>query len=372
MGEWSALAADHTETPEQLTSIRLSDMVVDYGLFTRIVTTNYRHFQPSSMISWRADHAKALELAVAAAKLAGIAATEQFESALATESFAQHYLQDSFAAGHMAFNRVASSNAAALTYHDQMSKQGRCVANERDEQWYTYGDNYLDRSPTGKDHVIAAAYISFYDVIEAFVTGEQHSENARLVWTKAPAFVDESITTPQMCGKTPNYYWKPLRSINRPAESVLTFEMASVVDSSIYRPAPRAITIGLSQDFIYTIPIGYRQIENRIFINVGTTVSQIGARSYIGQYGYVWHFATSLHGTLTHEVGFGQVYFNKPRDDQYSAYHNWSSHLLYAMNVEMGRVYLRFIIGPAWDPYGNSGVHASVGVGYVRSSTNKR
>jgi len=367
MGEWSALAADHTQTPEQLTSIKLSDMVVDYGLLTRIATTNYRHFQPSSAISWRLYHQQALAIATQAATLQGLAMMEQYEKALSFEAFAQHYLQDSFASGHMGFNRVASSNAAALAYHDEMSKRGRCVRDELDKIWYTYGDDHLSKEGETRERVVSVAAASLLDVIRTFVVGTADVAAAKETWSRFPSFIALPEVTPSKCKN--NEVWMPLRSISRPAESVLTFEVSTLVDTSIYKPAPRALLLGFSRDFLYTIPIGYRQIENRLFVNIGTTVTEIGSRSYIGEYGYVWHIGTSAHGALTHEVGFGQLFFYKPTD-RYYAYRNYTSNFLYAMNLEAGRVFLRFLGGPSWSRYGEKGLHLSVGIGYVRHSSN--
>src|SRR5688572_26541312 len=39
-GDWSRLAADHTETPDQLTSARLGDLVVGYGHMASIAINN--------------------------------------------------------------------------------------------------------------------------------------------------------------------------------------------------------------------------------------------------------------------------------------------------------------------------------------------
>src|SRR5207244_1315135 len=66
MGEWSALAADHTQSPEELVSVQLGDVAVDYRLFARLAVTDYRHFHPASITSWRADHLKSLRAAAAA------------------------------------------------------------------------------------------------------------------------------------------------------------------------------------------------------------------------------------------------------------------------------------------------------------------
>jgi hypothetical protein len=377
MGEWSRLAADHTEKPEQLTSIKLEDIIVDYGIFARLVTSNYRHFQPASVASWQEEHGRAIEAAVEGSRYDGLVAVRRFEAALAIEAFAQHYLQDSFASGHMGFNRVASSNAAALTYHDANSRRGRCVADQHGALWYTFGDDalcppyqkeycrYRELPPYAK-RLIDVATASLREVLEAFVRGDVAAVDSENVWDQMPAFSKRDAGRPADC--IAGGEWESLRTIQRPAQSVSTVEFLTVVDNSIYQPAPRALVLGISRDFIYTIPIGDRVIQNRIFVAGGATVSEIGRRSYVLGYAYLWHLGTSFRGTVTHELGLGQMLFYLPKGKGYREYRNSSAHILYGMNIEVGRVFLRLLVGPSSSCCGSSGLHASAGVGYVRKA----
>lgn len=109
VGEWSALAGDHVDTPRQLTSIRLGDAVVDVGRFAQRVVQNYRHFHPAVVTSWREYHFQSLEAARRAAAVGGLNEVVEFESALALQAFAQHFLQDSFSSGHRS-SRCGSSD----------------------------------------------------------------------------------------------------------------------------------------------------------------------------------------------------------------------------------------------------------------------
>lgn len=72
---------------------------------------------------------KALDEAKKASEQGGIKSLEYFENALYIQSFADHYLHDSFSAGHMGFNRAASSNATSMAFHDNWNKIGRCMMN---------------------------------------------------------------------------------------------------------------------------------------------------------------------------------------------------------------------------------------------------
>lgn len=369
MGEWSALAADHTRLPTDLTDIRLGDVAIDYRVLTRVAMTNYRHFHPAAPVSWRGEHLKAVASAVQAAKAAGANLVEDLERALAVEAFAQHYLQDSFASGHMGFNRVASSNAATLAYHNELSSKGRCVANARGEAWYTYGDGKLNdaNAPHAEERVVDAAAESLYDFIKAFVLAQSDPVSWLDTWSKLPAYFDDELDDPLRCNASRS--WSPLRTVSKVAHAALTFEVSTVADTSIYQPAARAIMIGASHEFVFGFPFGYRTIQNRIFVALGTTVTEIGERrSYVGQYGYVWHVGTSVRGLLSHEVGFGQFFFYAPKEEAYRTYRNNSIHLLYAMNVELGQVYVRFLGGPSSAAGGGEGFYAGVALGWVGRS----
>ena len=362
-GEWSALAADHTQKPEQLTNIELGDIVADYRLFGRIATTNYRHFHPASVISWRSDHLKALQAAAAAAATPGIQQVEQFEDGLAIEAFAQHYLQDSFAAGHMGFNRVASSNAAALAYHDRASQRGRCVMNFVGTAWFTYGDGNLARSTEGKKHVIDTATMSLFDFVDTFVSGTPDPTRWQAAWLQLPAYLKETADdSPQDCQNGGEYY--PLRSVSRPAESIRTLDVSSITDPGIWNgePVVKGLMFGGSNEFIYTIPLGYRTVQSRIAYSIGGTIHQ-RTRALLGDVTYLWHVGTSLNGTLTHEVGLGQMYYYQSR----GRYRSGSLRLLYAVNMELGRVYLRFQVA-ASHGYHSWGPYVSTGMGWVLRS----
>lgn len=365
MGEWSALAADHTESPDQLTSIRLGDIVVDNRIFSRIVMTNYRHFYPASVTSWRTDHLKALQAAAVAADRSGIEMVEAFEEALTKEAFAQHYLQDSFAAGHMGFNRVASSNAAALTYHDKWSRRGRCVANAKNEAWYTFGDGALGQSQSGASHVVSAAATSMYDLLSTFVDGQTSPVEWQAIWDEFPATYNDYLTAENCVS---GQGWPSLRTISMPAEAVVTYEVSTVTDSAIYRPTARGVMAGVSLDS-GAFNIGYRNIQTRYFTSVGFTTHQLGGHAFLLDLGQVAHVGTSMRGALTHELGFGELlyYMRSNSSSPCGCYGNVSYRVLYAANIEIGRVFVRLQTGVA-HARGSTGPHISMGLGFVKSS----
>jgi hypothetical protein len=361
-GEWSALAADHTRSADELTQVALGDVVADYRLFTMMAVSNYRHFHPASVTSWRAEHLKSLQAAAAAARSAGIERIEGFEKALAIQAFAQHYLQDSFSAGHMGFNRVASSNAAALAYHNAASRTGRCVENLNGVAWFTYGDDHLNDSDEGKQHVITAAELSMLDFLETFVTGDASETRWQNVWLELPSHIKDDLPTAGAKCSGPSTF-RSLRSVSQPAEAAVTMDIMLASDASLYRPAMQGLLVGASRDFIYTIPLGYRVIQNRIYGLVGATTKQLGPRAILADFGYLWHVGTTNRGVLTHEVGFGEHLYWATR----GGYRSASLRGLYAINIEAGRIYLRFQAGAAYS-VGRWGPHLSTGIGWVHRS----
>ena len=264
-GEWSALAADHAQTPEQLNSIQLGDIAIDYRSMAENAVTNYRHFHPVSVTSWRTEHFSALEAVASAATKTGIPLVEAFEKGMAIEAFAQHYLQDSFAAGHMGFNRVGSSKAASLAYHNEASIRGRCVANVKGEAWVTYGDGNLNRSPDGWKHAVLTSSLSWYDFLATFVSGVPVTTRWQLVWAEFPAYYkDDESGAVAPC--TYDADMKALRTVSRTAGSVTTFDSMTVADGTMWGGDPVVVGVifGGSVEWVYTIPVGYRQLQSRL------------------------------------------------------------------------------------------------------------
>ena len=110
-----------------------------------------------------------------------------FESA-----FADHYLQDSFAAGHMGFNRAASSAAAAKSFHDAWNARGRVATDRAGHRWVTFGDGRLDdpANEEGRRHLIEAATLSVRGVLTAFVLGARVPADEIAVWQILPFTIE--------------------------------------------------------------------------------------------------------------------------------------------------------------------------------------
>lgn len=121
--------------------------------------------------------------------------------------------------------------------------------------------------------------------------------------------------------------------------------------------------IGGSVEWVYTIPLGYRQIQSRIFGGIGATTQQPGPRAVLAELTYLWNIGASFNGTLTHEIGIGSRFYVASR----GRYQTSSTLALYAAKLEAGRVYLRIELGPAYG-YGIWRPHVGVGLGWVHRS----
>jgi hypothetical protein len=246
-----------------------------------------------------------------------------------------------------------------------MSKIGRCVADHANEAWYTYGDGYLFTSSEGAKRVVATAATSMLDFLRAFVLGEIEASGWQSVWAKMPAYFNEHVTSVSEC--IPGHGWPALRSVSRPAQAVMTTEAFLFFDGSIAPAKPRGVMLGRSYD-MGGLRFGYRTIRSRAFAAIGTSVKQSGTRprAYLADLGYVFQIATTNRGVLTHEIGFGELIYYRPHNDEWFSHRDVSFRILYAVNVEMGRLYLRVQAGHAFS--GPWGPNVSAGFGWVRAS----
>ena len=169
-GQSVAIAGDKVGTPEALMSVagqRTATSLADYAFLALV---NTAHFHPNAPRNWRTYHDRAL--VAAASKHDGGTMAENFEKAFYTSAFADHFLQDAFAAGHAGFSRASSSAGASKAFHDIWNNAGRLVKAPTGHCWLQYGDNkwkpYMGE--VGRWHLKTAAQSSVYDVLAAFVT----------------------------------------------------------------------------------------------------------------------------------------------------------------------------------------------------------
>ncbi|KAK4200394.1 hypothetical protein QBC40DRAFT_280159 [Triangularia verruculosa] len=100
---------------------------------------NWDHFGVDARTAYNACHSVALQ----------VAASGNLELAYAMNAFGDHFLQDSFAAGHMRTPRrklhdsVGTADLCAKFMHDEDNAIGLSVKNPAGRSWHTYGDKRL-------------------------------------------------------------------------------------------------------------------------------------------------------------------------------------------------------------------------------------
>jgi hypothetical protein len=168
-GEVVALAGDYYATPEELTeelTPRVADAIrgvtpQDEGTFllnthrgwfdyASLANENQDHFAPRSWARYAQHHAEALKLA---------AVDRNLDAALVRNAFADHFLTDAFASGHLRVPRDALVGLPGALptrrMHDEENVYGLWVQSASGFVWRAYGDDHLGANPV---HLTLTAY----------------------------------------------------------------------------------------------------------------------------------------------------------------------------------------------------------------------
>ncbi|KAM7197430.1 phosphatidylcholine-hydrolyzing phospholipase c [Naviculisporaceae sp. PSN 640] len=155
-----------------------------------LASINWDHFGEDARTAYNAGHSVALQTA----------ASGNLELAYAQNAFADHFLQDSFAAGHMRtprrkiveqawgeVNRIAA-NLCAKYMHDEENAIGLSVRNPAGRSWTTYGDKrLLDKADiANKNEAWNAVRTSADEIFEAWKTGKVPAYPNYGAWNWAP------------------------------------------------------------------------------------------------------------------------------------------------------------------------------------------
>ncbi|HVX96790.1 MAG TPA: hypothetical protein VHK47_17880 [Polyangia bacterium] len=362
-GDATAVAGDYVGHPSELFSAAGAWRFQSRKHYYLLALENSEHFNPTSTETWREYHQDAVTRALAAARAEGLHRMDLVSEALRESAFADHLLQDSFAAGHMGFNRRASGAAAAKSFHDYWNAHGRAVTDGNGAEWFTYGDGRLNepQNVEGKRHVLEAATLSVHDVLATFVfarvsPGEGLKAARALPFsTDAPALlVDvaglvEGRATTRETGQVPLVVTvKPVRN-------------NTVVRAGVWATGPFSgePICAASASLDLAVP----GLPAQASFGAGGTLSQPNGRhAFVGEFGLLTPFGLSVDGLITHEVEVAAAgLFEK------------SPALLiranYRANVELGTdiVFLSLGIVEAL-PDAETGWFAAVGVGRTLSA----
>jgi hypothetical protein len=340
-GQATALAGDRFGAPQDFLSTSAGWKAASRREYLGLALGNSTHFHPYAPREWRRYHADALAHALAAAKATGLDAVDGLQLALFDSAFADHFLHDSFASGHMGFNRAASSVAASLAYHDLWNRKGRVVRDRSGASWRTYGDGRLDhaRNVMGRIHVVRVSTLSITAVLRAFVVGERDAANELQIWRALP-FVIEAPDVPSLTDRivgspASEKTLHPLGAINWPARKDRVIDLRTLVTGTLDGDSPiTAILLG----YHVSLPV----VATRVHLGVGGAVPH-GPRDahFALDIGFTSQLGLTNDGVLEHQLGGGAMWelrYGRPGVSL------WGGYLL---NVEMGRNLLQLQLGPA-------------------------
>jgi hypothetical protein len=99
-------------------------------------------------------HAAAMILAERSVHLPERQRTAMLQRALVINAFADHFLQDAFAPGHLVLKRTAfGSLTTDLQLHDYYNRAGLMVTNLRGDVWRAFGDDWMFEAKGGERNV---------------------------------------------------------------------------------------------------------------------------------------------------------------------------------------------------------------------------
>jgi hypothetical protein len=160
---------------------------VTKGRYLNLAATNFDHFGDGAVAAYKAAHAVALGRAEDAGKgaLSQPGVPWKLETAYFLNAFADHYLSDLFSAGHLRTDRVKlhiwstvgipgtqimCGDYLAKFVHDEDSRYGLNVENERGDHWRAYGDNrYFDKeNQKNRQFCEEAVQVSIQEIYQAY------------------------------------------------------------------------------------------------------------------------------------------------------------------------------------------------------------
>lgn len=149
---------EHTKKLNELTcGGSFISSLIPFGNYIKLAQANYDHFAPDSLTAYQAGHQYALQTALKGYEQnkAGqvTEANQLLELAYTQNAFANHFLTDSFSAGHMRTPRRALAQSVLLPaalnlllanlMHDEDNRNGINVVNAEGNSWKAFGDGYL-------------------------------------------------------------------------------------------------------------------------------------------------------------------------------------------------------------------------------------
>jgi len=191
-GQFTALSGDHLDANN--TQGTKSDIAAkNFVEYLIRAVQDADHFHPAAPLKWREYHERALK---AALKATGdepyLEQVDDFWLAFYLNAFGDHFLQDSFAAGHSGFNRPSSTPSASYNFHKEMNARGKLLRDGAGREWFTFGDDHLEFSNNllARERVLNEATASVRDFLFTFIVGKRWRQLEREVALGLPVVSD--------------------------------------------------------------------------------------------------------------------------------------------------------------------------------------
>lgn len=364
-GDATALAGDFLGDPSEFISQAGAWRFTSKKSYYLLALENSEHFNPMATQSWSDYHSKAVDEALAGARAAGLEAVRRFQLAVQESAFADHFLQDSFAAGHMGFNRTASSAAASKSFHDTWNARGRIVSDRNGDRWVTYGDGRLDRAENedSKRHVLDAATMSVRNVLRVFVFGERATGEELALWRALPF----TIQAPELNVEVVDIFTRnadPADGVLVPLlKTIRPVRKDTVLTAGVWSAAPFS---DASEDVVAAVAgfeLAVPRVPAQTVLGVGGSLREpTETHSLVVDTGLLFPLGLSFSGLVSHQLNTTASWLIRNRIATVI-------HAEYQMSVELGDVLLRFQAGLAeFLPDPRTGWYASAGLGLTFSA----
>jgi len=179
-GTVSAMSGDNIPSPylfvDNLSRVEaVTASTTDYLLLAH---ENQEHFQPDSVATYRFWHRTAILSAFTIGRVMlddPAALRRRLEEILIFNAFADHFLADSFSAGHIRVDRKRLSDRVSKNLHDfdnqqNVGKHAWSVMNSRGETWWPVGDGqWQAMDGADKARIVEAVSLSIDEVLTVFI-----------------------------------------------------------------------------------------------------------------------------------------------------------------------------------------------------------
>lgn len=362
-GDATAIAGDFVGHPSEVLSAHGAWRFSSRRYYYLLALENSEHFNPLSTESWREFHEAALTEAIRAVAAQGLPRVDAWEQAVRESAYADHLLQDSFAAGHMGFNRRGSSAAAAKSFHDYWNAHGRVVYDRAGQVWTAYGDGKLDdpANAAGSRHVRDAATSSVYDIVLTFVLGRRHAELGLETWRALPFTIEAPALLVDTEGLIQGHATSRDSDQIPLAAAVLPARKDTVGHAEIWVAAPFSgdLTVAAIANVQLAVPI----LPAQASFGAGATLDQpSGGHSAVAEFGLLAPLGLSADGLVSHEAEAAvSLLFGKPVAT--------IIHVEYQGSIELGTALLVVHLGLAeFFPHARTGWYAALGLGWTFSA----